>query len=132
MNGLLAVGLGGFLGSVLRYKLGGLILHHTTAWRLPASTLAINLLGCLLVGMLAAWSAPRSGGEPGLNATGRLLLITGFCGGFTTFSAFGFETLYLLRRHAAGIAALNVGLSVFGGVVGVWLGWTLATALRLR
>jgi CrcB protein len=53
----------------------------------------------------------------------RLLLITGFCGGFTTFSAFGLETLYLVRRDAVALAALNVALSVAGGIAGVWIGW---------
>lgn len=128
----LAVGLGGFLGSVARYRLGGVILHHTTSWRLPVSTLAVNLLGCLLVGVLAAWSDPRPDGTPGLGPTARLLLITGFCGGFTTFSAFGLETIYLLRRHAPELAVLNVLLSVLGGVAGVWIGWTVTVALRGR
>ncbi|MDF3052965.1 MAG: crcB, partial [Geminicoccaceae bacterium] len=53
----------------------------------------------------------------------RLFLITGFCGGFTTFSAFGFETMYLLRRNEVGWAAANAVLSVLVGVTAVWWGW---------
>jgi CrcB protein len=117
----LAVGLGGLLGSVARYKLGGLILHHTVSWRLPLSTFAVNLLGCGLLGVLVGVAEHRSELSPTL----RLFLITGFCGGFTTFSAFGFETLYLLRRQEAAWAFANVALSVIAGVVAVWLGWKI-------
>jgi CrcB protein len=77
----------------------------------------VNLLGCLLVGVLAGIAQHRHGLSP---AT-RLFLITGFCGGFTTFSAFGLETVYLLRRHEAPWAA-NVVASVVAGVIAVWPG----------
>jgi CrcB protein len=116
---VLAVGIGGLMGSLARYKLGGLILHHTAEWRFPLSTFAVNLLGCGLVGILAGIAAHRHGLSPEL----RLFLITGFCGGFTTFSAFGLETVYLLRRHEASWALMNVVASVVAGVVAVWLGW---------
>ena len=122
MNAMLAVGLGGFIGSIARYKLGGVVLHHTLGSRFPFSTLAVNLGGCLLVGLLAGWVEHRDALSPGM----RLLLITGFCGGFTTFSAFGLETLYLIRRDAVAIAALNVAVSVAGGIAGVWIGWKAA------
>jgi protein CrcB len=81
----LAVGLGGFLGSVARYKLGGLVLHQTAGYRFPVSTFVVNLLGCGLVGLLAGIAEHRHE----LSPTVRLFLITGFCGGFTTFSALG-------------------------------------------
>ena len=122
MNATLAVGLGGCLGSIARYKLGGLVLHHTLGWRFPLSTLAVNLGGCLLVGLLAGWVEHRDALSPGM----RLLLITGFCGGFTTFSAFGLESLYLIRRDAAALAAINAAVSVAGGIAGVWIGWKAA------
>jgi fluoride exporter len=117
----LAVGLGGFLGSVARYKLGGLVLHQTAGYRFPVSTFVVNLLGCGLVGLLAGIAEHRHE----LSPTVRLFLITGFCGGFTTFSAFGFETMYLLRRHEVGWAAANALISVLAGVAAVWLGWKL-------
>lgn len=119
MKAALVVGFGGLLGSLARYKLGGLVLHHTGSWRFPLSTFAVNLLGCLLVGILAGIAEHRHGLSP---AT-RLFLITGFCGGFTTFSAFGLETVYLLRRHEPPWALVNVVASVVAGVAAVWLGW---------
>jgi CrcB protein len=122
MNATLAVGLGGFIGSIARYRLGGLVLHHSLGSRFPGATLVVNLAGCLLVGLLAGWAEHRNAPGPGM----RLLLITGFCGGFTTFSAFGLETLYLMRRDAFALAALNVALSVAGGIAGVWIGWKVA------
>ena len=122
MKAALAVGLGGLLGSIARYKLGGLILHHTASYRFPVSTFVVNLLGCGLVGLLVGLAEHRHE----LNPTVRLFLITGFCGGFTTFSAFGFETMYLLRRHEIGWAAANAVLSVLAGVLAVWLGWKVA------
>jgi fluoride exporter len=119
VKAVLAVGLGGLLGSLLRYKLGGLVLHHTASWRFPASTFTVNLLGCALVGICVGLAEQRHLLSPTL----RLFLITGFCGGFTTFSAFGFETVYLLRRHELAWALANVVISVVGGVAAVWLGW---------
>ena len=119
MKTLLAVGLGGLLGSVARYKLGGLVLHHTAGHRFPVSTFIVNMLGCGLVGLLVGIAEHRHE----LSPTARLFLITGFCGGFTTFSAFGFETMYLLRRDEVGWAVANAALSVSVGVAAVWLGW---------
>ena len=116
---LLAVGLGGLLGSLARYKLGGFVLHHAGSSRFPLSTFVVNLLGCALVGLLAGFAEHRHE----LSPAARLFLITGFCGGFTTFSAFGLETVYLLRRHEAPWAAANVAASILAGVAAVWLGW---------
>jgi fluoride exporter len=119
VKAMLAVGIGGFLGSIARYKLGGMVLHHTAEWRFPLSTFTVNLIGCGVVGFLAGIAEYRHG----LSPTVRLFLITGFCGGFTTFSAFGFDTLYLLRRHEPAWAVANAILSVLAGVGAVWLGW---------
>jgi CrcB protein len=129
MHPVLVVGAGGFLGSILRYKLGGVVLHHALGARFPAATLVVNVLGCLAAGVLAGWAESRSAVPGGLGMTARLFLITGFCGGFTTFSAFGLETMHLVRRHSPGLASLNVALSVAGGLGGVWIGWKLATML---
>ena len=119
MKAALVVGLGGLLGSLARYKLGGLILHHTGSWRFPLSTFTVNLLGCALVGILAGTAEHRHE----LSPAARLFLITGFCGGFTTFSAFGLETVYLFRRHETPWALANVIASVVAGLLAVWLGW---------
>ena len=119
MKAVLAVGLGGLLGTVARYKLGGWVLHHTVGYRFPVSTFVVNMLGCGLVGLLVGIAEHRHE----LSPTVRLFLITGFCGGFTTFSAFGFETMYLLRRNEVGWAAANAALSVLVCVTAVWWGW---------
>lgn len=119
MKGMLIVGLGGFLGSVGRYKLGGFVLHRTGGWNFPLSTFTINILGCLVIGALAALVEKQDL----LSAEARLFLFTGVLGGFTTFSAFGFEAMFLLRKGELLIALLYTGLSVVLGVAAVWLGF---------
>lgn len=118
MSNLLLVGLGGGLGSISRYLLGGWILHQTMQQRFPYGTFAVNLLGCLAIGLLAG----MAGRAEWLGPSTRLLLITGFLGGFTTFSAFGLETMLLLRRGDAAVAVAYVLGSVVLGLLAVWLG----------
>jgi CrcB protein len=118
MKQILIVGLGGFLGSVARYKLGGLVLHHWSDWRFPLGTFAVNVLGCLAAGILAG-AVERQGL---FSADTRLFLFTGFLGGFTTFSAFGLDAVFLMRRGHFGIAVSYVLLSVLCGLAAVWLG----------
>lgn len=126
MRDLLLVGSGGFLGSVARYYLGGWVLHATAASRFPWGTLAVNALGCLIIGMLAGAAEYRHV----MSAHLRLLVFTGFLGGFTTFSAFGYETYFLGREHSWLSAGLNVILHVGIALPAVWLGHrTAALAL---
>ena len=115
------VAIGGAIGSVLRYKLGGFALHHTQSWNFPVSTFSINLAGCFAIGILAALVEHHDLFSPSV----RLLLFTGLLGGFTTFSAFGYESVFLLRRGLASIAAGYVILSVVGGIFAVVLGMKL-------
>ena len=121
MKQALIVGLGGFVGSIARYKIGGVILHHSASWRFPLSTFAINVAGCFLIGTLAALVEHRDY----FSADTRLFLFTGLLGGFTTFSAFGYEGVFLLRRGEVAIAALYAALSVICGFAAVWLGFKL-------
>lgn len=123
MKSILLVALGGAVGSVARYKLSGFILHHTIDWRFPAGTFAVNILGCLVAGVLAALA------EKGdlFTQDVRLLLFTGLLGGFTTFSAFGLETVHLLRRGELAIAMSNVVLSVALGIAALWAAFALAS-----
>jgi fluoride exporter len=123
MKGILLVALGGAVGSVARFKLSGYVLHHTIDWRFPAGTFAVNVLGCLVAGILAGLAEKYDLFAADL----RLLLFTGFLGGFTTFSAFGLETMFLLQRGQAWIAGLNVVLSVAAGLLALWLGFGLAS-----
>ena len=122
MHPVLLVGLGGFLGAVARYRLGGVLLHLTVQERFPFSTFAVNVLGCLVVGVLAGLAERYEAFGP----DARLFLFTGLLGGFTTFSAFGLEAVYLLRRGEVATAALYAGGSVVLGIAAVWLGLKLA------
>ena len=121
MKAVLLVALGGAVGSVARYKLSGLVLHHAVDWRFPAGTFAVNVLGCLVAGVLAGLAEKHDM----LSPEARLLLFTGLLGGFTTFSAFGLETMHLLKRGEVAIASANVLLSVAAGIVALWLGLEL-------
>ena len=118
MKGMLLVALGGAIGSLARYKLSGLVLHHTIDWRFPAGTFAVNVIGCMVAGVLAGLAERHDL----LGPEARLLLFTGVLGGFTTFSAFGLETMFLLRRGEAWIAGANIFGSVAAGLLALWLG----------
>ncbi|MBA3645915.1 MAG: fluoride efflux transporter CrcB [Gemmatimonadaceae bacterium] len=103
---LLYVALGGAVGSVLRYIIGGAVQRATHAG-FPYGTLAVNVLGCFLIGFLIK---TYMNAEP--SSPTRALLVVGFCGGFTTFSAFSSETLGLFEGGAYARAALYVGASL--------------------
>jgi CrcB protein len=121
MKELLLVAVGGAFGSAVRFQLSSWILHHTISWRFPAGTFTVNLLGCLIAGSLGGLITKHSALNPDL----RLLLITGVLGGFTTFSAFGLETFYLLKRGELAVAMAYASISVVAGLVGLWLGYSL-------
>ena len=118
---MLLVALGGALGSVARFKLSGWVLHQTPNWRFPAGTLAVNLIGCFIAGLLAGMAVKQDV----FTADTRVFLFTGILGGFTTFSAFGLETLLLLKRGEAGVAITNVVISVVVGLLVAWLGYEI-------
>lgn len=123
MKQALIVGLGGFIGSIGRYHLSGVILHRCVDWRFPVATFLINIAGCFAIGVLAAVVEHRDLFSP----DARLFLFTGLLGGFTTFSAFGYEGLFLIRRGEVVTAALYALASVIGGFAAVWLGFKLAS-----
>ena len=89
---------------------------------LPIGTLTVNILGSFIVGLLMTLSLERDliGNEL------RILLTVGFCGGFTTMSAFSYETLALFRYEGAALAFANVGLTLVACLIAVWLGHLLA------
>lgn len=125
MKDILLVGLGGFIGSVARYKLGGLVLHLTAQQRFPFGTFAVNVAGCLVIGLLAGFAERHELFWPGT----RLFLFTGLLGGFTTFSAFGLDAMFLVRRGEPALAALYAAASVVLGIAAVWLGLRIVSAL---
>ena len=124
MKAALLVAIGGAIGSVARYKVSAWVLNHTLDWKFPAGTFVVNVLGCLLAGLLAGLAQRHTL----FSAETRLLLFTGLLGGFTTFSAFGLETMVLLRRGELWIAGLNVVLSVTAGLAALWIGGGAARA----
>ncbi len=115
----LAVGLGGFVGSVLRYLAGKLPLQSPEGF--PYVTLMINVLGSFAIGLIAAVAAKHADIDPRLV----LFLRVGLCGGFTTFSTFSSETFSLLRAGSYVGAAAYVLLSVLLGVLAVFLAHVL-------
>jgi CrcB protein len=123
MKALLLVAIGGAIGSVARYSLSGYVLKHTLDWRFPAATFAVNVLGCLAAGVLAGLAEKHHF----FSTDVRLLLFTGLLGGFTTFSAFGLETMHLIKHGDFGVAASNIVLSVLAGLATLWLGMNLAS-----
>ena len=118
MKSLLIVGIGGFIGAVIRFKIGGLILHHSSGSKFPASTFGVNVIGCLIAGILAGMVIKHDS----FSAEMRTFLFTGLLGGFTTFSAFGLDTFYLIQRHELKWAAVNAVVSPLIGILAVWLG----------
>lgn len=124
MRSALIVAFGGAIGSVLRYLLSAWTFRHAVDWRYPIGTFMVNIIGCLLVGLLAGLIVKHHFFSPEV----RLFLLTGIAGGFTTFSAFGLETFYLLRRDEVLIAGTYVASSVIVGLFVVWIGFSLIAA----
>lgn len=117
------VAVGGALGSVARYLLSGWVLHHTVDWRFPLGTFLVNVLGCLIIGLLAGLAVK----DEFFSSEARLFLFTGILGGFTTFSAFGLETFYLLRRTEYLVAGSYVLLSIIVGLIAIWCGFSVVS-----
>lgn len=129
MNSILMVFLGGGLGSVLRYLISMLGQHlrlNPLSWwgqtLLPWPTLVANVLGCLLIGLFYSQSD-----RLGWSADTRLLLTTGLCGGFTTFSTLSNESVTLLRTGHMGMYALYLALTLILGLSAVMLGNALGS-----
>lgn len=123
MSSLLLVALGGAIGSAARYLVSSWAQEpHAT---FPIGTLAVNVIGCLGVGVLLGVMAGR---PQAVSADTRLFIVAGIAGGFTTFSAFSAETWMLAQADAAGLAALNIAAQVIGGLLAFWAGAALARA----
>jgi len=120
----MAVGSGGFLGALSRYGLSGLVHRQMPLTTFPYGTLAVNLLGCLLIGLIAGLGESRQLFGPEV----RSFALIGLLGGFTTFSTFGYETFAMIRDSEYVRAAANVGVHVGLGLALVWFGYALTTS----
>lgn len=119
LRNILLVAIGGAIGSVCRYLLSGI---NVASW--PWGTFAVNILGSLFIGLLV-----------GLVSKGivspeiKLLLVTGFCGGFTTFSTFANESFSMMKAGDALQMALYLAASVVIGILAVWLGMNVSDTI---
>lgn len=121
MTALLWVALGGAIGAVARYQIGLWLLGAAQALRFPVATLLVNVLGCLAVGAFWAWIQRLDQWDEGL----RLGLMVGLLGGFTTFSAFGLETLLMVKRGDWVLALGYLLASLVLGGLAVWFGFAV-------
>lgn len=115
------VGLGGFAGALARYGLSGWVHRRLPLATFPFGTLAVNLVGCLAIGVLAGLAESRQV----LGPHARLFAMIGLLGGFTTFSTLGWETVAMLRDGEIVRAVASVGAHVGGGLALVWIGYVL-------
>ncbi len=122
---LVFVGIGGFIGSMLRYAASGYVQQVTGSSTYSYGTIAVNVIGCFIIGFLS--QLVESAGLLGPEA--RALLIPGFLGGFTTFSTFSNETLNLFRDGETPLAFANVAAHILLGLGAVWAGRALAAAI---
>lgn len=119
MKELLFVFLGGGAGSILRYMVSRWLNTSFFPW----GTLAVNIIGCFLVSLFGTWIARQS-----LPTDLRLLMVVGLCGGFTTFSTFGNETMTMLRNGHLLLSFIYIFLSVAAGIAAAYIGAKLLEA----
>ena len=119
----LYVGLGGFLGAVLRWGMSSAVQRFTPG-TFPYGTLLVNVVGCLAIGWLHGLTVARGA----LPTEVRAFLMVGLLGGFTTFSTFAHESLDLGRELGSMTTLVNIAAHVLLGLLAVWLGYNLARA----
>ena len=121
MMNILIIGLGGFIGAVMRYSISGWV-HRLVGSSLPYGTLVVNILGSFILGFFLLLAEERFTISP----LWRNFIAIGMMGALTTFSTFSFETFMLLQENLYGQVALNVGLNVILTIAAVWAGIALA------
>ncbi len=122
---LLIVGLGGFLGTVFRFMLAEWVHKILNNPWYPYGTFAVNVLGCLLIGFLGGLADNKGL----LNSEMRLFFLIGILGGFTTFSAFGYETIALFRDAQMLAVMVNIISNVALGLGAVFLGYQISNLI---
>ena len=115
---LLLVGLGGGIGSILRY----MAWHFFRSSNFPLSTLLVNIAGSLIIGIVIGLSLK----DAGFSNNWKLFIATGICGGFTTFSAFSMENLQMMQQGKYLLSLLYISASVILGITAAWFGFKLA------
>jgi len=121
---IVLIGLAGSIGAIARYALSRFISVHTGD-SFPWGTLTVNLLGCLLFGLI--WGLGES--REWFSDRTRIVLLVGFLGAFTTFSSFAYETVTLIRDHQFWWAGLNVAAQNLLGIAAVFLGVGFSRAI---
>lgn len=121
---LIFIAVGSAFGGVLRFLISKW-MNATMTSAFPYGTLVVNLAGCFLIGLFYGIGLKHPSSSPTL----LLFLTTGFCGGFTTFSAFSYENLQLLKNGAFGLAAIYIAVSVIGGLALSFLGFQIIKSL---
>ncbi len=117
---LILVGVGGGIGSMFRYLTSVLVTkHYQTSF--PWATFIVNVLGCLIIGMITGLLVRHQSSNPDM----KYLFTTGFCGGFTTFSAFASENISLMHSGHTFTVILYIASSILAGLLAVWFGLTL-------
>lgn len=125
MSKILLIGFGGFIGTILRYTLSGVVQQLSKSISFPYGTLFVNLFGCLCIGFLSYLAE-----EHGLfSSIQRQLVFVGILGGFTTFSTFMNETMHLTMDGKLFFTLMNVGFHIVFGFIAVWLGRLAAHTL---
>ncbi len=119
LRNFLLIGLGGALGSMLRFGASLLIGSKT----FPLATFLINITGSFIIGVVIAYSLKHAS----FSDNWKLFLATGLCGGFTTFSAFSFENMQLFENGKFGLLAIYITGSLLLGIAAVWAGFKLIT-----
>ena len=125
MSNLLLIGLGGFLGAILRFSVSGAVQGWLSHYKFPYGTLAVNLLGCLFIGVLSQLAETRGF----ISAEARSFIFIGLLGAFTTFSTFGEDTVSLFRDGQDLLSLTNVGLHLILGLSAVWMGRSLVSVI---
>jgi len=118
MQRLILIGLGGGLGACLRFLLGDIIHKSFGRFWLPAGTLTVNVIGCLLIGFVSVIATEREW----ISFPVREFLMVGILGGFTTYSSFGLQTVDLFSSGSPTQAFVNIALHLLLGLSAVWLG----------
>lgn len=123
LKDLLLVGAGGALGSMSRFAVSILMQPWLASTGFPWGTLTVNILGCFAIG----WLFGPAGSAGALSRSGLLMAGAGFLGGFTTFSAFGYETVSLMRSGKVLLAGTNVLAQLVLGLAAAWIGVMVAS-----